>query len=56
MFKKIISGFLALAMVGSIATVAVAAEEVPEKTYNYVALGDSIAAGYGLTAAVQCHG
>jgi lysophospholipase L1-like esterase len=50
MFKKIISGFLALAMVGSIATVAVAAEEVPEKTYNYVALGDSIAAGYGLTA------
>ena len=42
MFKKIISGFLALAMVGSIATVAVAAEEVPEKTYNYVALGDSI--------------
>lgn len=50
MFKRIVSGLLALTMVGGIATVAVAAKEAPEKTYNYVAFGDSIAAGYGLTA------
>lgn len=52
MIKRIISIILAVLMLGSVAVVAASAEESPaEKTYNYVALGDSIAAGYGLTAA-----
>ena len=50
MLKKILSIVLAVAMLGSIATVMASAKEAEEKTYNYVCLGDSIAAGYGLTA------
>ena len=50
MLKKILSIVLAVAMLGSIATVIASAKEAEEKTYNYVCLGDSIAAGYGLTA------
>ena len=50
MIKRILSVILAVAMLGSIAAVAASAEETPEKTFKYVALGDSIAAGYGLTA------
>lgn len=50
MMKRIISIILAVAMLGSLATVAAFAEETPEKTYQYVALGDSIASGYGLSA------
>ena len=48
MMKKILSVILAVCMLGSIAVVVASAEEQPEKTFNYVALGDSIAAGYGL--------
>ena len=48
--RKILSVVLTAALVGTSAAVAVSAQEVPtEKTYNYVALGDSIGAGYGLT-------
>lgn len=50
MIKRVLSVFLAVLMVGSLVTVAVSAEETPAKTFNYVAFGDSIAAGYGLTA------
>ena len=50
MIKRILSIILAVAMLGSVATVIASAEETTEKTYKYVALGDSIAAGYGLTA------
>lgn len=46
--KKIISLALAAVMLGGIACPAVGAEETEEKTYRYVALGDSIAAGFGL--------
>ena len=46
--KKIISLALATVMLGGIACPAVGAEETQEKTYRYVALGDSIAAGFGL--------
>ena len=53
MFKKILSAFLAVCMLGSVAVVAASAEETPEKTFNYVALGDSIAAGYGLSEPVN---
>ncbi|WP_407385481.1 dockerin type I domain-containing protein [Ruminococcus sp.] len=50
MVKRILSIILAIAMLGSTAVIVASAEEAPFKTYNYVALGDSIAAGYGLTA------
>ena len=50
MLKRILSVILVVAMLGSIAVLAASAEESSEKTFNYVALGDSIAAGYGLTA------
>jgi len=46
--KKIISLVLAGVMLGGLACPAVSAEETEEKTYRYVALGDSIAAGFGL--------
>ena len=55
MLKKILSIVLAVAMLGSIATVMASAKEADEKTYNYVCLGDSIAAGYGLTAPGTSH-
>ena len=50
MLKRILSAVLAVTMLGSVATVIASAKEAEEKTYNYVAMGDSIAAGYGLTA------
>lgn len=50
MIKRILSVFLAVLMVAGLVTVAASAEEKPAKTFNYVAFGDSIAAGYGLTA------
>lgn len=50
MIKRILSAVLAVTMLGSIATVIASAKEAEAKTYNYVCLGDSIAAGYGLTA------
>ena len=46
--KKIISLVLAGVMLSGLACTAVSAEETEEKTYRYVALGDSIAAGFGL--------
>ena len=46
--KKIISLVLAGVMLGGLACTAASAEETQEKTYRYVALGDSIAAGFGL--------
>lgn len=50
-FKAIISVLLSVVMLGSTATLfASAAEDAGEKTYNYVAFGDSIAAGYGLSS------
>lgn len=49
MNKKMISALVSAVMLGSIgANTAYAVEAAPEKTYNYVALGDSIAAGFGL--------
>ena len=50
MVKRILSAALAVTMLGSVATVMASAKEAGEKTYNYVAIGDSIAAGYGLKA------
>ena len=48
--KRIISVGLAAAMIGGSATLAVSATPIEEdNTYNYVAFGDSIAAGFGLT-------
>ncbi len=47
--KKILAVALSAIMIGNIAcVVAVAEDSKPAKTYNYVALGDSIAAGFGL--------
>ena len=46
--KKIISLVLAAVMLSGLACTAVGAEETEEKSYRYVALGDSIAAGFGL--------
>ncbi len=47
--RKILAIALSALMVGGTASFAASAQEVKtEKTYNYVALGDSIAAGYGL--------
>ena len=49
--KKILSVALSAIMLGNIACVVATAEESkPTKTYNYVALGDSIAAGFGLSS------
>lgn len=48
-FKRCISMILALILTISCAAVPVRAEGTAAKTYNYVALGDSIAAGYGTT-------
>ena len=48
--KKIIAVALSAVMAASTVTVtAFAAKPKTEKTYNYVAFGDSIAAGYGLS-------
>ena len=49
MIKRVLSIVLAVAMIAGLATIAASAEGNTVKTYNYVALGDSIAAGYGLT-------
>ena len=49
MIKRILSAVLAVTMLGSIATLIASAKEAEAKTYNYVCLGDSIAAGYGLS-------
>ena len=51
--KKFLSALIAAAMLGSTAGISALAESVADKpvpysTYNYVALGDSIAAGFGL--------
>lgn len=49
MLKKIVSAALSVALLGSSATLcAFAGEPETQKTYNYVALGDSIGSGYGL--------
>ena len=49
--KKILSVALSAIMLGNMACVMASAEEnKPTKTYNYVALGDSIAAGFGLSS------
>ncbi|MBQ7522564.1 MAG: Ig-like domain-containing protein [Clostridia bacterium] len=49
--KKMLSVALSAIMLGNIACVVATAEESkPTKTYNYVALGDSIAAGFGLSS------
>ena len=53
MIKRILSIVLAVCMLGSVAVVAASAEETPQRTFKYVAFGDSIAAGYGLTAPGQ---
>ncbi len=50
-FKKILAVVLSTVMVSSSATLIATAEETkPAKTYDYVALGDSIAAGFGLSS------
>lgn len=47
--SKILSAVVSAAMLGTYAgTTAFAADDKAEKTFNYVALGDSIAAGFGL--------
>lgn len=47
--SKILSAVVSAAMLGTYAgTAAFAADDKAEKTFNYVALGDSIAAGFGL--------
>lgn len=49
--KKVLSVALSAIMLGNMACVFASAEEsTPAKTYNYVALGDSIAAGFGLSS------
>lgn len=49
--KRVISIALSAVLLGSTATVAASAQEteVKTKTYHYVALGDSVTAGYGLS-------
>lgn len=47
--RKIVSLVLAVIMIGSCTLTAFAADTPEKQTYNYVALGDSIAAGFGLT-------
>lgn len=53
--KRIISIILAIVMLFGLTSVIASAEEAPQKTFNYVALGDSIASGYGLTAPGTAH-
>ncbi len=49
--RRILSVILTSAIIaGTAVTAASAKTETTEKTYNYVALGDSIGAGYGLSA------
>ncbi len=49
--KKVVAVALTAALVGSTAVTAVAAKTTtPDDVYHYVALGDSITAGYGLTS------
>ena len=49
--KKLLSVALSAVMLSSQACLAVNAEgTAPDKAYNYVALGDSIAAGFGLSS------
>ncbi len=47
--RKIVSLVLAVIMIGSCTLTAFAADTPEKQTFNYVALGDSIAAGFGLT-------
>ena len=48
--KKVLSVALSAIMLGNMSCVFASAEEsTQDKTYNYVALGDSIAAGFGLS-------
>lgn len=48
--RKVVSALLSVVIVGSVVSVAASASEVvPDRTFHYVALGDSITAGYGLT-------
>ncbi len=54
--SKILSVVVSVAMLGSYAgTTAFASENKAEKNYNYVALGDSIAAGFGLAGGDLAH-
>ncbi len=50
MMKKIVAAASAAALLSSYAAMGASAEESTKKTYKYVALGDSISAGYGLEA------
>ena len=47
--RRIVSLVLAVIMIASCTLTAFAADTPEKQTYNYVALGDSIAAGFGLT-------
>lgn len=50
--RKVISALLSVTIIGGVVSVAASAsayEAVPDRTFHYVALGDSITAGYGLT-------
>ena len=48
--RKVIAALLSVTIIGSVMTVAASASDaVPDRTFHYVALGDSITAGYGLT-------
>lgn len=49
--KHIISIALSAVLLGSTAATAASAQETNVKTYRYVALGDSVTAGYGLSGA-----
>ena len=49
MMKRILSVILAAVMLVSCFSAAAFAEDKPENVYHYVALGDSISAGYGLS-------
>ncbi len=48
--RKILAVALSAVMLGSSASLIATAEEQPARTYDYVALGDSIAAGFGLSS------
>lgn len=56
MTKRMISIILMIVMLFSLTAVIASAEEAPKKTFNYVALGDSIVSGYGLTAPGTAYG
>ena len=48
--RKVIAALLSVTIIGSVVTVAASASDVVHnRTFHYVALGDSITAGYGLT-------